>query len=65
MNAYQWLICYLLKRSWEKVNSQIKTGKLEFWARSDSQVYYSKTLAIMYIQVKFMSFYLTVLVMTC
>lgn len=52
MSAYQWLVCYMLKRTYEKLNSQVQAGKPAFWAKNDSQVYYAKTLGIVYIQVR-------------
>lgn len=51
MNAYQWLVCFLLKRTYEKLSSQVQAGKSDFWAKNDSQVYNAKTLGIVYIQV--------------
>lgn len=39
------------------MNSLTKAGKSDFWAKNDTQVYYSKTLAIVYIQVKLIIFH--------
>ncbi|KAJ8939078.1 hypothetical protein NQ318_008682 [Aromia moschata] len=50
LSIYKWLVCYLLKMSYEKVSGELKSGKSIFWAKNDSQVYYSKNLAIAYIQ---------------
>lgn len=49
LKMYQWLVCYLLKTSYEKYETLSKTMD-PFWARSESQVYYLKNLAIVYIQ---------------
>nr|CAI5834655.1 unnamed protein product [Callosobruchus analis] len=51
IETYQWLITYLLRISYEKLDRQQKAGKIAFWAKNDSQVYYAKSLAIAYIQV--------------
>lgn len=48
---YQWLVCYLLKITSGKIEKQLKSGKSDFWAKNDSQVYYAKNLAIAFIQV--------------
>nr|CAH7752266.1 unnamed protein product [Callosobruchus chinensis] len=50
IEVYQWLITYLLKISYEKLEGQLKSGKTEFWAKSESQVYYAKSLSIAYVQ---------------
>ncbi|XP_013380752.1 peroxisomal acyl-coenzyme A oxidase 3-like [Lingula anatina] len=48
--AYEWLVCYLLQQSAEKLQHELQSGKDSFQARNDSQVYYCRTLAIAYIQ---------------
>ncbi|CAH1988782.1 unnamed protein product [Acanthoscelides obtectus] len=50
IEIYQWLVTYLLKISHEKLENQLKSGKLQFWAKNDTQVYYAKSLAVAYIQ---------------
>lgn len=48
--AYHWLICYLLKRTAMKLDQNKKRGLDEFTAKSNSQVYNGKQLAIAFIQ---------------
>lgn len=48
---YQWLTCYLLKQSHEKLERNLKMGMDAFTAKNETQVYYSKSLAIAYIKV--------------
>ena len=57
ISAYEWLVCYLLHESDNKLKEELKSGKDNFTARNDSQVYYCRTLSIAYIEVshKFMS----------
>ncbi|XP_060528904.1 peroxisomal acyl-coenzyme A oxidase 3-like [Cylas formicarius] len=50
LSVYQWLVCYLLKRTWEKLNTDIDNGKNLFWAKNDSQVFYAKDLSICFVQ---------------
>ncbi|CAG9817104.1 unnamed protein product [Phaedon cochleariae] len=50
IKTYQWVICHLLRATHNKVESQIKSGKDAFTAKSDSQVYYAKSLAIAFVQ---------------
>lgn len=47
MDAYEWLICYLLKETTNKLDG---SNKSEFWKKNDSQVYYAKTLSMAFIQ---------------
>lgn len=49
-SAYQWLTCYLLKKSYEKEQVLLKAGLDNFEARNEIQVYHAKSLAIAYIQ---------------
>ncbi|KAF2898696.1 hypothetical protein ILUMI_07471 [Ignelater luminosus] len=55
LDTFQWLVCYLLKLSFEKYES-LKQHSLHsveskaFWAKNDSQVFYAKSLSIAYIQ---------------
>lgn len=49
---FDWLMCYLLKISHEKLEESLKLGKDLFTARNENQVFYSKTLAIVFIEVK-------------
>ncbi|KAF5276544.1 hypothetical protein FQR65_LT03974 [Abscondita terminalis] len=49
LNVYQWLVCYLLKTSFEKHDDLLKSMS-PFWAKNESQVFYLKNLVIVYIQ---------------
>ncbi|KAJ8961066.1 hypothetical protein NQ314_005996 [Rhamnusium bicolor] len=50
ISIYQWLTCYLLKRSYYKVETELKSGKSNFWAKNNSHVYHCKNLSIVFIQ---------------
>ena len=51
MQMFDWLMCYLLKASHQKLDESLKAGKDLFTARNENQVFYSKTLAIVFIEV--------------
>lgn len=48
IDAYQWLVCYLLQQTKQKLDHLSKEG--EFWAKNNTQVYYAKSMAIAFIQ---------------
>lgn len=49
---FQWLVCFLLKSSYDKCEKLMKYDKLDqFSAKNESQVYFCKNLAIAYVQV--------------
>uniref|UniRef100_A0A3Q4BXX7 Acyl-coenzyme A oxidase n=1 Tax=Mola mola TaxID=94237 RepID=A0A3Q4BXX7_MOLML len=48
--AYKWLVCFLLEKSQKRLEQQRSTGKDEFEARNNSQVYYCRSLAMAYIE---------------
>lgn len=50
MQMFDWLLCYMLKISHQKLESSLKAGKDLFTARNDNQIFYSKTLAIIFIE---------------
>lgn len=52
ISIYQWLVCYLLKITYNKYENNIKKGMDPFTAKNDIQVFYSRSLGIAYIQVK-------------
>lgn len=51
MQMFDWLLCYMLKSSHDKLTQSLKSGKDSFTARNDNQVFFSKTLAIVFIEV--------------
>ncbi|XP_068163891.1 peroxisomal acyl-coenzyme A oxidase 3 [Antennarius striatus] len=48
--AYRWLVCFLLEKSQKRLEEQKASGKDEFEARNDSQVYFCRSLAMAYIE---------------
>lgn len=48
MSSYEWLICWLLKITSEKINSELASGKSRFEARNNSQVYRASILTKVY-----------------
>ncbi|XP_063822074.1 peroxisomal acyl-coenzyme A oxidase 3 [Ostrinia nubilalis] len=48
INTYKWLICWLLKETHEKYESEIASGLSKFQARTKSQVYRWKCLTRVY-----------------
>jgi hypothetical protein len=51
MQMFDWLICYVLKNAHSKYEKSLREGKNAFTARNDNQVFFSKTLSIIFIQV--------------
>ncbi|XP_071501101.1 peroxisomal acyl-coenzyme A oxidase 3-like [Diadema antillarum] len=50
IDAYRWLVVYLLQESSHKVQHELMNGKDAFTARNDSQVYFCRSLALVYMQ---------------
>lgn len=49
LKCYQWLTCYILKVTYEKQTSLQRGGTNTFSIRNNSQVYFSKSLATVYV----------------
>ncbi|XP_050310876.1 peroxisomal acyl-coenzyme A oxidase 3-like isoform X2 [Anthonomus grandis grandis] len=49
MSIYQWLVCYLLKSTHDKLENLL-AKKDVFWAKNDNQVFHAKNLSIAFIQ---------------
>ena len=47
-HTFRWLLVYLTKRSAEKYQEKLSIHKEEFTAKNNSQVYFCRTLAIVY-----------------
>lgn len=52
IDAYRWLVCRLLVDSSDRLKSQLGAGHDGFTARNNSQVYYCRTLALAYVEVR-------------
>lgn len=50
---YQWLTCYLLQKTYNKLENYLQQQKKDlFWSKNDIQVFYAKNLSIAFIQVQ-------------
>ncbi|ODN04890.1 Peroxisomal acyl-coenzyme A oxidase 3 [Orchesella cincta] len=50
LTSYKWLICWLLKVTFQKLNTQLKSGTNGFTAKNESQAYFAKTLSLTFIE---------------
>ncbi|XP_028400851.1 peroxisomal acyl-coenzyme A oxidase 3-like isoform X2 [Dendronephthya gigantea] len=50
LQAFSWLVCYLLKQSDKKIQSELNSGKETFSAKNDSQAFFCRSLALAFIQ---------------
>jgi len=48
LNAYRWLVCYILKQTSDKVERLAKEGKDNFTIRNETQSYHAATLSVIY-----------------
>ncbi|XP_028133538.2 peroxisomal acyl-coenzyme A oxidase 3-like [Diabrotica virgifera virgifera] len=58
ITTFQWIVVYLLKATYEKVEGELKAGKDLFEAKNNSQVYYGKSLGLAFIQHFFLQIFL-------
>lgn len=50
IRTYEWLVCWLLKATSEKLQKNLDKHGDSFTAKNESQVYYARTLAIAFIE---------------
>ncbi|ERL85619.1 hypothetical protein D910_03038 [Dendroctonus ponderosae] len=46
LRMFQWRACYLLQQTAQALEGRLEGGQTKFWARSDSQVFAAKDLAV-------------------
>ncbi|KAK9877075.1 hypothetical protein WA026_016103 [Henosepilachna vigintioctopunctata] len=52
IQIYQWLVCYLLRETYEKSQKAMQSGIDPFWVKNNHQVFLAKNLSIAYTQVR-------------
>lgn len=50
INTYKWLVCFLLRESDNKLQSLYKNGNDSFTAKNNAQIFYLRTLTIVYFE---------------
>jgi len=46
MEMFDWLLCYMTRACFEKLDTSVKAGKEAFQAKNENQVFFSKTLSM-------------------